>query len=271
MKDNHYLTPLLLAILLHVIVFVFIFFAFSMPTKLEMTATKPATVVKPIVQAVAVNQKQVAQEVTRLQQQQQQRAAQRKAEQRKLYQQKLALKRQQQRAAKAQQALKAEAARLQQHRQQILKQQAALKKQKQAALRKQQEAAKQALLKKQQAEKELQAKLAAEQKARAAAARAKEVSNLVNKYHQLILSAITPNWIILNKNLSADVLINLAADGTVLNAKVVRSSGSAAFDRSAVTAIYKSSPLPVPKDPQAFAQFRQFQLTMNPQDLINNG
>ena len=270
MKDNHYLTPLLLAILLHVIVFVFVFFAFNVPRKLEMTASKPVIKSKPIVQAIAVDQKQVAQEVTKLEQQQRQRVAQRKAEQDKFYQQKLLLKRQQARAAKAQQALKAEAARLRRRHQQLLKQQLQLKKQQQQqALRKKQQAARQALLRKQQAEKALQEKLAAEQKAHAAAIRAKEISSLVDKYHQLILNAIAPNWIILNKNknISADVLINLANDGTVLNVKVVRSSGSAAFDRSAVTAIYKSSPLPVPKDPQAFMQFRQFQLTMDPQDL----
>ena len=174
---------------------------------------------------------------------------------------------------KAQQALKAEAARLKEHRQQLLKQQTELKKQQQQqALLKKQAAARQAELRKQQAEKELQAKLAAEQKAREAAIHAKAIKSLVMKYTQLIRNAISPNWIILDKkkNISTDVLINLAKDGTVLNVTVVRSSGSAAFDRSAVTAVYKSSPLPVPKDPQALAQLRQFKLTMDPHDLSND-
>jgi colicin import membrane protein len=48
---------------------------------------------------------------------------------------------------------------------------------------------------------------------------------------------------------------------------VQKSSGIAAFDNSAVAAVYKSSPLPVPKDPQAFGVFRSFKLTLKPENI----
>ena len=271
MKNNqYYFTPFLLAILLHVVVFVFIFFAFKVPTKLESAAIKNNAQPTPIVKAIAVNQADVEKEVSRLEQQQQQQAANRKAQQRKLYQQKKALKRQQQRAAKAERSLKSQTARLKKHQQQLAKQQAQLKQQ-QAKLKKQQ-AVREALLKKQKAEKALQAKVAAEQKVQAAA-RAKQVNNLINKYNILIRNAISPNWFVSSnqKQLSADLLISLAANGTVLNVSVAKSSGSAAFDSLAVAAVYKSSPLPVPKDPQAFAMFRQFNLKMLPQNISPGG
>jgi len=273
-QQQHYLTPFLFAILLHVIVFVFVFFAFNSAPKPQPTANVAKHKSIHIVNAVAVNQTEVAQEVQRLKQQQQQRLARHKAEQRKLYQQKLALQQQRQRAEKAQRALKLEAVRLRERRQALANQQAKLKKQQavRAAQLKKQQAAKQALLKKQQAEKALQAKLAAERKAEAAA-RAKRLNSLVDKYTALILNAIYPNWIVSSnqKQLSMDVLINLAANGTVLNVRIERSSGSAVFDRSAVAAIYKSSPLPVPKDPQALAVFHQLRLTMQPEDIVNKG
>jgi colicin import membrane protein len=115
----------------------------------------------------------------------------------------------------------------------------------------------------------LQKKAAAEQQQALAAGRAKRINLEVSKYNSLILNAIYPNWIVNDKqkNLSTDLLINLAANGTVLNVTVQKSSGLASFDRAAVAAVYKSSPLPVPKDPQAFAVFKEFKLTLKPENI----
>jgi colicin import membrane protein len=51
----------------------------------------------------------------------------------------------------------------------------------------------------------------------------------------------------------------------VLNIKLLRSSGDAALDYSARTAVLKSAPLPVPSDPQLFEQFRELRLTVRPE------
>jgi len=64
--------------------------------------------------------------------------------------------------------------------------------------------------------------------------------------------------------LNAQVQIRLAPDGSVLDAQVTRSSGNAAFDRSAEVAVRRASPLPVPSDPQVFEAFRNLTFNFDP-------
>jgi hypothetical protein len=45
---------------------------------------------------------------------------------------------------------------------------------------------------------------------------------------------------------------------------IVESSGNSLFDDSAERAVRKASPLPVPKDPGVFKQFRSFSLEFAP-------
>jgi colicin import membrane protein len=52
--------------------------------------------------------------------------------------------------------------------------------------------------------------------------------------------------------------------GEVQNIKVVESSGNAIFDNSAITAVKKASPLPLPADPKAAAKFRNFNFRFSP-------
>lgn len=257
---KRFTTPFLLAVLLHVVIFIFVFFTLSFPNQ-PTSMPSPAPEQQHIVKAVTVNQAQVDQEMARIKQEQQAAKVAQQAREQKLAQQRAEAQRQQERAAKALAALKAEQARLAQQ-----KQQQAAQEQKLA----QQKAQQQKLQKQQQAQQELQQKLQAEQQ-ELAAANAKRVAGEVNKYNALILNAIYPNWIVNDKqkNLSTDLLISLAPDGSVLNVTVAQGSGSANFDRSAVAAVYKSSPLPVPKDPQAFAQFRQFRLTLKPENIVS--
>jgi colicin import membrane protein len=257
---KRFMTPFLLAVLLHVVIFIFVFFTISFPSQpTSMPSAAPEQV--NVVKAVTVNQAQVDQEMARIQQQNDAAKAAQQAREQRAAQQRVEAKRQQERAEKALAAVKAEQARLTQQKQQQAAQQQKLAQQK----------AQQAKQQKQQAaQQELQQKLQAEQQ-ELAAANAKRVAGEVNKYNALILNAIYPNWIVNDKqkNLSTDLLINLAPDGSVLNVTVTQSSGSANFDRSAVAAVYKSSPLPVPKDPQAFAQFRQFRLTLKPDNIVS--
>lgn len=51
---------------------------------------------------------------------------------------------------------------------------------------------------------------------------------------------------------ACQVRMQLLPDGTVTNAKIVKSCGSAPLDRAVEDAVYRSSPLPKPADPSVF-------------------
>lgn len=91
----------------------------------------------------------------------------------------------------------------------------------------------------------------------------------VDKYKALIIDAISRRWILpenASSNLSSQFRIRLAPDGAVLEVSLTRSSGDPILDRSAQSAIYKASPLPVPSDPDTFNLFRDISLTVRPEN-----
>ncbi len=99
------------------------------------------------------------------------------------------------------------------------------------------------------------------------AANAAKVAGEVNKYKALILNAISQQWILpqnADSSMSSQFRIRLAPNGSVLEVALTRSSGDAILDRSAQSAIYKASPLPVPNDPTTFNLFRDISLTVRP-------
>lgn len=113
--------------------------------------------------------------------------------------------------------------------------------------------------------------LAAEQQ-QISVAQAQAVDNIVNQYKSQILSAIGQRWIVpagTNKNSAAQLFITLAPGGAVLNVVVVQSSGDPFLDRSAITAVYKASPLPVPKAAELFDHFRELHLTVRPEEIVS--
>lgn len=123
-----------------------------------------------------------------------------------------------------------------------------------------------------QAQKVLQQQLLNEQKNLAAAARAAQSRGEVNKYKALILQAISQQWLIpanVPKNLTSELLIRVAPSGIVLDVQIIKGSGNPALDRSARAAVFKASPLPVPKDPSEFDAFRQFVLKVKPENVLN--
>lgn len=92
-----------------------------------------------------------------------------------------------------------------------------------------------------------------------------------DKYRHLILQAIAQQWIIppeTNKHLETKLTVHLAPGGMVLEVIIVKSSGNPVLDRSAQTAVYKASPLPVPKSSDLFHTFRQINLTVRPEGII---
>lgn len=113
----------------------------------------------------------------------------------------------------------------------------------------------------------LQKQQAAAQQASLDAANAARVAGEVDKYKALIINAISQQWILpqnADNRMSSQFRIRLAPNGAVLDVSLTRSSGDSVLDRSAQSAIYKASPLPVPNDPTTFNLFRDITLTVRP-------
>ncbi|KTD50977.1 cell envelope integrity protein TolA [Legionella quateirensis] len=119
-------------------------------------------------------------------------------------------------------------------------------------------------------ERKKQAEAAAAQQAAQNAENQARIAGEVDKYKALIVNAIGRNWILpenADSNLSSQFRIRLAPDGMVLEVTLTRSSGDPLLDRSAQTAIYKASPLPVPTDAETFNLFREISLTVRPEQV----
>ncbi|MCW8407377.1 cell envelope integrity protein TolA [Legionella sp. PATHC035] len=128
------------------------------------------------------------------------------------------------------------------------------------------------LAKKAEMDRKKQAAEAAAKQAQAAqnAERQARIAGEVDKYKALIVNAIGRNWILpenVDSSLSSQFRIRLAPDGMVLEVTLTRSSGDPLLDRSAQTAIYKASPLPVPADAETFNLFRDISLTVRPEQV----
>ncbi len=90
------------------------------------------------------------------------------------------------------------------------------------------------------------------------------------KYRHLILQSIAQHWIIppeLDKHLETKLAVHLAPGGMVVEVVIIKSSGNPVLDRSAQSAVYKASPLPVPKN-GLFNTFRQINLTVRPEGVL---
>ncbi len=271
-----YRIPIIIAIGLHIALIFALTLRLATPTFRQQAST---TSQPHIVQATAINQTAVNQQIKSIQQRdarerrqakaklralqakvraakarrvkEQRRLARIKRQQRQLKQQQraLAAKRRRERLAKAKAAKlaakhKAAAAK---HRQQLAKQQQELQKR----LMQQQLSSDQSMIKKENA---------------------RLLEGVIDQYKGKILAAIAQNWLVpdnTNQKLSSLFLIHLAPGGVVLSVKLVRSSGSPPLDRSARVAILKASPLPVPKDPAVFDKFRELRLTVSPKDIVN--
>lgn len=170
------------------------------------------------------------------------------------------------------------------------KQQAEQKKKAEAeAQRKKQEQARQA---KEKAEAERKARELAEQKQEEQARRQREQAAferaLAQEQEQLLeesyavaaqsyMSAISQrieqNWSrppSARNNMECELLIKLVPTGRVINVDVVKSSGNAQFDRSAVQAVQKAEQFPIVKEmkPEVFERYyRELNLVFKPQDL----
>lgn len=113
--------------------------------------------------------------------------------------------------------------------------------------------------------------LAQEQQRLKAAQQQAQNQGVIDQYRSQIAKMIGQYWLVsrdVDKALRCQFLIRLAPGGVVLDVVLQQGSGNAAFDRSAQTAIYKASPLPVPKDSALFDQFREFSLVVSPKTVM---
>jgi colicin import membrane protein len=80
------------------------------------------------------------------------------------------------------------------------------------------------------------------------------------------------NWIIppsAKNGMEAVVAIDLVPTGDVVGVTLIRSSGSDAFDRSAIQAVRKAAKFDVPKESTLFERhFRRFNMSFKPEDLM---
>ncbi len=93
------------------------------------------------------------------------------------------------------------------------------------------------------------------------------IGRVVDEYTAKIASKIRRN-IVMPPNVEPDVKaefsVTLLPGGSVLNARLTRSSGNAAYDNAVERAILKSDPLPLPSDAGMFSRFRELKLSFRP-------
>ena len=121
-----------------------------------------------------------------------------------------------------------------------------------AAKQKQAEQAKAASEAKLRSEREAELKraLASEEEGEAVAR-----SGVVDEYRSLLIQTIERNWIkppSARAGLQCTLYVTQATGGTVIDVKIGECNGDQAVRESVANAVYRSSPLPAPRDPRAF-------------------
>lgn len=85
-----------------------------------------------------------------------------------------------------------------------------------------------------------------------------------------IFKKVSESWVYMpgavEQKLKCTVRVRLGANGSVLLAQIVKSSGNAAFDRSVETAVRKAEPLPMPTTPELrnHPDFREHTFVFDP-------
>ena len=159
---------------------------------------------------------------------------------------------------------KQEEVKKEQQRQDLLKQQ----QEKELAITEQREKEAQEKAAQQQRQLELDKELAKqleEEQAAMSQANQKRVMTEVEKYKALIFSKVRQNLQTDGGFIGETCVVNvrLAPDGLVLQASAI--AGKAALCQIAVAAILRAGTLPVSKDPDVMAQFRNFEIEVSPE------
>lgn len=92
-------------------------------------------------------------------------------------------------------------------------------------------------------------------------------AGVVDEYTAKIQGKIRRNIVMppdVAQDARAEFLVTLLPGGTVLSARLTRSSGNAAYDNAVERAILKAQPLPLPADVAMFSRFRELRLVFKP-------
>jgi colicin import membrane protein len=111
-------------------------------------------------------------------------------------------------------------------------------------------------------EADLQRRLAAEEEEGAAAAAR---AGVMDEYRLMLVQAIERNWIrppSARTGLECTLYVSQAPGGSVVDVKLGACNGDQLVRESITTAVYKSSPLPAPRDPRAFE--RRLEIVFRP-------
>ena len=100
-----------------------------------------------------------------------------------------------------------------------------------------------------------------------AKARAARASQAMSKYVPRIQQKVESNWAYPPRGpegCNPTVRVNLAPDGKVISAKIVKSSGDPYCDNSVEKAFLKASPIPIPLDPDLYSEFKTIDFPFRP-------
>jgi len=106
-----------------------------------------------------------------------------------------------------------------------------------------------------------------EQAGRERAEKEAAIGKVVDEYKAKIMAKIRRNIVIppnVPDDARAEFGVTLLPGGSVLEAKLLKGSGSSAYDSAVERAILKSDPLPLPPDVALFNKFRELKLIFQP-------
>lgn len=234
-----------------------------------------------VIEAVAVDEKVIQAELDKLKAAEQRKKdearqarearlkEQRRKEEAKKQRAAEAKKRKQQQAAEKKRLAALEAKRKQEaeHKR---KEQERLARQEQERKAKEKQEALQAEIARQEAEFQKQQEV--DRQTRQAEARRQASLSEINKYRSLIKEEVTRHWNIpatAHDDLLCEVKVRLIPSGDVVDVKIIKSSGDAAFDRSVEKAVYRAAPLSVPPlESGLFDKFREVVFQFEPRNRI---
>lgn len=115
-------------------------------------------------------------------------------------------------------------------------------------------------------ERALQQQIAEEQQ-RLEAERQRLAQQTIGQHSALIRQAVSREWLRPTgspNDLKATFRVRTIPSGDVVMVETVKTSGDSVFDRSAEAAIRRASPLPVPRDADSYEAFREFNFEFDP-------
>lgn len=115
----------------------------------------------------------------------------------------------------------------------------------------------------------VQQQLAQQQTAAAERIKAEQDRREILKVMSALSQKVKASWnrpISMTQGLSCIIRVKLSSSGQVIQATLFQSSGDSFFDRSALNAVHKASPLPIPDNQSLFEkQFKSFTFTFKPE------